>query len=99
MNQAGKVSFRHVVTFNMDEYVGLPRDHPQSYYTFMHANLFDHLDIDKKNIHILNGNAPDLEAECASYEAKIKKFGGVQLFVGGIGPRRSYRLQRTRGLP
>jgi len=86
LNKAGKVSFRHVVTFNMDEYVGLPQDHPESYHTFMHQNLFNHLDIDKKNVHILNGNAPDLDAECAAYEARMKALGGVQLFVGGIGP-------------
>ena len=86
LNQAGKVSFRHVVTFNMDEYVGLPREHPESYWTFMHANLFNHVDIQKRNINILNGMARDLEAECAAYEAKIKKHGGIRLFLGGIGP-------------
>jgi glucosamine-6-phosphate deaminase len=86
LNQTQRMSFRHVVTFNMDEYVGLPKSHPESYYTFMHSNLFDHIDIDKKNVHILNGNATDLEAECADYEAKIKSFGGVELFVGGVGP-------------
>ena len=86
LNRAGKVSFRHVVTFNMDEYVGLPRDHAQSYRTFMFENLFNHIDIDPKNVHILNGNAPDLEAECAAYEEAMKAQGGIQLFVGGVGP-------------
>lgn len=82
----GRVSFRNVVTFNMDEYVGLPEDHPESYHSFMHRYLFDHIDIPAANIHILNGNAPDLEAECAAYEAAIKSFGGIDLFLGGIGP-------------
>lgn len=84
-HQMGRISFRHVVTFNMDEYVGLPREHPESYYSFMHANLFNHVDIDPTNINILNGNAPDLEEECALYEAKIKKYGGIHLFLGGVG--------------
>ena len=72
----GRVSFKNVVTFNMDEYVGLPVDHPESYHSFMHHNLFDHIDIPAGNIHILDGNAPDLEAECAAYEAAIKSYGG-----------------------
>ena len=86
LNKAGKVSFKNVVTFNMDEYVGLPRDHPESYWTFMHENLFNHVDIKKENVNILNGMAKDLEAECAAYEEKIKKYGGIRLFLGGIGP-------------
>lgn len=82
----GRVSFRHVVTFNMDEYVGLPEIHPESYHAFMAKHLFDHIDCPKENIHILNGNAPDLEAECRSYEQKIADAGGIDLFLGGIGP-------------
>ena len=85
-NQEGRVSFKNVVTFNMDEYVGLPENHPESYHSFMATNLFNHIDCPKENIHILNGNAADLEAECAAYEAEIKKFGGIDLFIGGIGP-------------
>ena len=81
----GRVSFKNVVTFNMDEYVGLPESHPESYHSFMARNLFDHIDCPKENIHILNGNAEDLDAECASYEQKIKDAGGVDLFLGGIG--------------
>jgi len=81
----GKVSFKHVVTFNMDEYVGIPKEHPQSYYSFMWDNLFAHIDIQPENVNILNGNAPDLEAECEAYEAKIKSYGGIKLFMGGIG--------------
>ena len=86
LNKAGKVSFRNVITFNMDEYVNLPEDHPESYHSFMSKYLFSHIDIPKENINILNGNAPDLEAECAAYEERIKQVGGVKLFVGGIGP-------------
>jgi glucosamine-6-phosphate deaminase len=86
LNRAGAVSFRNVVTFNMDEYVGLPEDHPESYHTFMWKNLFSHIDILPENVHILNGNAPDLEKECADYEAAICRAGGIDLFLGGIGP-------------
>ena len=84
--KSGVVSFKNVVTFNMDEYVNLPEDHPESYHSFMNTYLFSHIDIPKDNVNILNGNAPDLETECASYEDKIKKAGGIKLFVGGIGP-------------
>lgn len=86
LNQEGKVSFRNVVTFNMDEYVGIPEEHPESYHSFMWNNFFSHIDIRKENVNILNGNAADLEAECARYEAKIKQMGGINLFLGGIGP-------------
>ena len=70
----------------MDEYVGLPENHPESYHSFMRRNLFDHIDILPENIHILNGNAEDLEAECDHYEEMIKAAGGIDLFIGGIGP-------------
>lgn len=82
----GKVSFRNVVTFNMDEYVGLPVDHPESYHSFMWNNFFSHIDIPVENVNILDGNAADLEAECARFEAKIKQYGGIDLFMGGVGP-------------
>ena len=85
-HQAGRVSFEHVVTFNMDEYVGIPEEHPESYHTFMWKNFFQHIDIKKENVHILNGNASDLEAECKAYEAAIEAVGGIDLFLGGIGP-------------
>lgn len=83
--QEKRVSFQHIVTFNMDEYVGLPKNHPQSYHTFMWSNFFSHIDINPANVNMLNGNASDLEAECAAYEAKMKAVGGVDLFLGGIG--------------
>ena len=84
--EAGVVSFEHVITFNMDEYVGLPEEHPQSYHTFMWDNFFRHIDIKKENVHILNGMADDPEAECAAYEQAITDAGGIDLFLGGIGP-------------
>ena len=84
--QNGVVSFRNVVTFNMDEYVGLPEEHPESYHSFMWNNFFSHIDIRKDNVNILNGNANDLQAECARYEEKIRYYGGIDLFLGGIGP-------------
>ena len=84
--KAQKVSFKNVVTFNMDENENLPQDHPESYHSFMWKHLFSRVDIPRDNVNILNGNAPDLEAECARYEEKMRKLGGVRLFLGGIGP-------------
>eukprot|EP01134_Creolimax_fragrantissima_P004713 CFRG4713T1 len=83
--QAGELTFKYVKSFNMDEYVGLPEDHRQSYHTFMKENLFDHIDINLENTNILDGNAQDLEAECRAYEEKIIAEGGIDLFVGGMG--------------
>ncbi|KAF7298018.1 Glucosamine-6-phosphate isomerase [Mycena chlorophos] len=81
----GKLSFKNVITFNMDEYVGLPQDHSESYHTFMFREFFSHIDIPPAQVNILNGNAEDLIAECNQYEAKIKAVGGIELFLGGIG--------------
>ena len=86
LNKAGKVSFANVVTFNMDEYVNLPEEHPESYHSFMWNNFFKHVNIKKTNVNILNGNAKNLRTECERYEKKIKSYGGIRLFVGGIGP-------------
>ena len=86
LNKQGVVSFQNVITFNMDEYVGLPEEHPESYHSFMWNNFFSHIDIRPENVNILNGNAADLDAECARYEAKIAECGGIDLFLGGIGP-------------
>ena len=85
LNKSGKVSFKNVVTFNMDEYVGLPVEHPESYHSFMWNNFFNHVDINPDNVNILDGNAEDLEAECKQYEEKILKAGGIDLFLGGVG--------------
>ena len=86
LNKAGIISFKNVITFNMDEYVGLPESHPESYHSFMWTNFFNDIDIDPKNVHILNGNAPDLLEECRNYEKMIEEAGGIDLFIGGIGP-------------
>jgi glucosamine-6-phosphate deaminase len=85
MVKAGELSFRNVISFNMDEYVGLPVEHPESYHSFMHKYLFDLIDEPAESIHILDGNAPDLDAECAAYEEAIVAAGGIDLFFGGIG--------------
>jgi len=85
MVKAGELSFKNVISFNMDEYVGLPESHPESYHSFMHKYLFDQIDEKPENIHILNGNAKDIEAECAAYEKAIVDAGGFDLFLGGVG--------------
>jgi glucosamine-6-phosphate deaminase len=85
IHKRGQVSFKNTVTFNMDEYVGLAPDHPQSYRYFMNSNFFDHIDIKKENTNVLNGLADNLEAECEGYEQRIKSFGGIELFLGGMG--------------
>lgn len=85
LNKEGIISFENVVTFNMDEYVGLSPEHEQSYHYFMHENFFNHIDIKKENINILDGMTKDLEAECQRYEDKIKSYGGIHLFMGGVG--------------
>ena len=84
-NKDGLVSFENVITFNMDEYIGLDADHPQSYHTFMWDNFFSHIDIKKENVNIPNGVAENLEEECNAYDEKIKALGGINLFVGGVG--------------
>lgn len=84
--EAGELSFKNVITFNMDEYVNLPEEHPESYHSFMWNNFFSHIDIKKENVHILNGNAKDLAKECEDYEKAIEAAGGIDLFMGGVGP-------------
>ncbi|WKC57729.1 glucosamine-6-phosphate deaminase [Borrelia sp. P9F1] len=86
MYKLGKISFENVVTFNMDEYVGLDKNHPESYHSFMWNNFFSHVDIKNENVNILDGNATNPYQECEDYEKKIKSYGGIELFVGGIGP-------------
>ena len=85
LHKAGEVSFANVITFNMDEYVNLAEEHPESYHSFMWNNFFKHVDINRENINILNGNAEDLDQECAEYEARIVAAGGIDLFMGGVG--------------
>ena len=86
MHKEGLVSFENVVTFNLDEYIGLDDNHPQSYHTFMWKTFFNHIDIKKENVNIPNGVAVDVEAECEAYDKKIKDAGGIDLFLGGVGP-------------
>ena len=83
--KAKKVSFKGVKSWNLDEYWGLPGTHDQSYRYFMDKNLFDKIDIDKKNTHVLNGLTKDWKKEVKAYEAAIKKAGGIDLQVLGIG--------------
>lgn len=83
--EAGEVSFKHVVTFNMDEYIGISADHPESYRSFMYNNFFKFIDIQEENINLLNGNTDDHDAECQRYEDKIKSYGKINLFMGGVG--------------
>lgn len=81
----GNIDFSQVTTFNLDEYLGLPKEDEQSYYTFMRNNLFDHVNVREDHIHIPNGLADDFDAECLSYEASILSYGGLDLQILGIG--------------
>ena len=81
----GCLSFANVYTFNMDEYIGLPADHPQSYRYFMMENFFRHIDINPANTRIPDGMAKDPVQECRLYEEAIIKAGGIELFLGGMG--------------
>ena len=83
--KAKKVSYRNVKSWNLDEYVGLAGTHDQSYRYFMNENLFKKIDIKLANTHVLNGLAKDLDRECKAYEAQIKKAGGIDIQVLGIG--------------
>jgi glucosamine-6-phosphate deaminase len=85
MYKEGKLSFKNVCTFNMDEYIGLPANHQQSFHYYMMENLFNHIDIDPKNIHIPDGMAEDTGKECKLYEEAIIAEGGIDLFLGGMG--------------
>ncbi len=78
-------SYRHVYTFNLDEYVGLGREHPNSYHYYMNKNLFHHLDIPEDHIYIPDGTAENLEEECLEYESNIQRMGGIDLQLLGIG--------------
>ena len=83
--QSGQLDLSHVVSFNMDEYAGLSAQDPQSYHYYMQHHLFNGSNIPPNQRHILNGIAPDLTAECASYEQAIRQAGGIHLFLGGVG--------------
>ena len=79
------VDFKDVNTFNLDEYYGIHRHNPQSYYYYMRNNLLDHINIEKNNINIPHGLAEDVEAHCMEYEESIKRLGGIDLQILGIG--------------
>ena len=81
----GDLDFSGVTTVNLDEYRGLPREHEQSYWSFMHANLFDHVNIDPAKINLPDGTNLDADAECARYDEVIRSVGGVDLQLLGIG--------------
>jgi glucosamine-6-phosphate deaminase len=85
MHREGKLSFKNVRTFNMDEYIGLSAEHRQSYHSYMKENFFSHIDIDPKHIHIPDGMAKDPQEECRLYEEAITAGGGIDLFLGGMG--------------
>lgn len=82
---AGKISFREASAFNLDEYVGLPKGHPESYYTYMQNHLYNHIDMPPQNRHIPDGNAPDPEAECRRYDELLRRAGRIDLQILGIG--------------
>ncbi len=82
---SGDLSFKDVVTFNMDEYVGLEKNHAQSYNFYMWNNFFKHIDIKPHSVNILNGLADDLDEECQKFEDKISAYGGINLLIGGVG--------------
>src|SRR3954470_20371542 len=85
LHRRGELDFSHVTTFNLDEYVGLPITHPQSYHQFMHENFFRHVNIPPQNVHIPSGTTTNYPAFCAWYEQRIREAGGIDLQILGIG--------------
>ncbi|MDP2886073.1 MAG: glucosamine-6-phosphate deaminase [Ignavibacteria bacterium] len=86
LHQEGKVTFRNVVAFGLNEYAGIPEDHPQSHHSVLWNNFFGQIDIQPENVRLLDGNAADYDRECHDYEENIKTSGGIHLFLGSIGP-------------
>ena len=84
-HRAGTLSFSRTTAFLLDEYIGLPADHPESYRAFIARHFSALVDIDPHNVHVPDGAAPDIEAACADYEAQIRKAGGIDLQLLGIG--------------
>lgn len=85
MYKNGDISFKDVKTFNLDEYCDLPRDDVNSYYTFMHENLFNKTDIKEENTHVIDGNSADVEKTCKEFDEMIDNAGGVDVQILGIG--------------
>src|SRR6266550_4185760 len=88
LHKKGELDFSHVTTFNLDEYVGLPITHAQSYHRFMHENFFRHINISPQNIHIPSGTTTNYRAFCEWYEKRIEEAGGIDLQILGIGSDR-----------
>jgi glucosamine-6-phosphate deaminase len=84
-HKQNKTSYKNINTFNLDEYIGIPKKDPQSYHYFMCENLFDHIDIPLEQTHIPDGTARDLAEECRRYEQFIQEHGGIDLQILGIG--------------
>lgn len=85
LNRDGVVDFSRVTSFNLDEYCGLPVEHECSYHSFMHEQLFSHINIDLAHTHVPDGNAVDQQAECARYDMAINQAGGIDVQILGIG--------------
>lgn len=85
LHRCGELDFSQVTTFNLDEYVGLPREHSQSFSSFMHEHFFNHVNIDPTRIHLPDGNAEDMAKACDEYEQRIARAGGIDLQLLGIG--------------
>ncbi|MBU3192607.1 glucosamine-6-phosphate deaminase [Clostridium algidicarnis] len=85
LNEEKKVDFSKVTTINLDEYIGISNNHPQSYRYFMNNTLFNHINIDKNNTYVPNGNAEDMKAECIGYDKNIRDLGGIDVQLLGIG--------------
>ena len=85
MNKNGEIDFSNITTVNLDEYIGLSGEHPQSYRYFMNENLFNHINIDKNKTYVPNGLAKDIEKECTSYDNKIEELGGIDVQLLGVG--------------
>ena len=83
--EAGELSFADVTTFNLDEYCDLPKNDKNSYYTFMHENLFNHVDIKEENTHLMDGNAADADKEATAFDAMIEQAGGIDIQLLGVG--------------
>lgn len=85
LNRLGRLSFANTITFNLDEYISLPREHSQSYWSYMKNELFKHLDVLPREIHIPRGDAPDMQEECLRYDRQLKEAGGIDWQLLGIG--------------
>ena len=85
LHTQGRADFSHATTFNLDEFLGLPSNHPSSFHTFMDVQLFRRVNVSRDRVHLLNGNAVDPDLECARYEKAIADAGGIDLQILGLG--------------